>query len=252
MNSTRQTIINKGSKVLNVYFTAGFPELNSTPTIIKELEASGVDLIEVGIPYSDPLADGPTIQMSGSKALANGMTLAILFDQLESIKREIKTPLILMGYYNQMLQYGEEAFLAKCQQSGVSALIIPDIPMYTYEEQYKPLFEKYGIGMCFLITPATSDERIRQADELSCGFVYVISQTSITGATGPISDTQIAYFNRLKAMNLQSPILIGFGIHDKTTFDTACAHAQGAIVGSSFIRSLANGEAVKDIIGKII
>jgi tryptophan synthase alpha chain len=238
------SIFKDKSNILNIYITAGFPTLNSTVDLIKELDQAGVDLIEVGVPYSDPLADGTTIQQSSEHALKNGMKLHILFDQLKSIKDDVKCPLIMMGYFNQMLQFGPEKYLQNCVESGVSGLIIPDIPMPVYESEYKAMFEKYGIEMCFLITPFTSEERIRKADELSTGFIYVVSQTSITGNTGKISDEQIAYFNRINEMQLKTPKLIGFGIHNKETFDLACKYSQGGIIGSAFIRSLFGKEEV--------
>jgi tryptophan synthase alpha chain len=241
MNKVKQTILHKKQNVLNVYFTAGYPTLDSTVQTIRTLSESGADIIEVGMPYSDPLADGPTIQASSSVALANGMNMAILFDQLASIKESNTTPLILMGYYNQMIQYGEEKFLKSCAESGISALIIPDMPMYIYESQYKALFEKYNIGISFLITPATSDERIKEADRLSSAFVYAVSQTSITGGQSSMGATHESYFNHLNSLNLESPVLIGFGIHDRKTFSTACAYAHGAIVGSGFIRTQQQG-----------
>jgi tryptophan synthase alpha chain len=224
--------------ILNIYITAGYPKLESTIDLIKKLDEQNVDIIEVGVPYSDPLADGTTIQKSSEAALKNGMKLHILFDQLNSLKDTIKTPLIMMGYFNQMLQFGPEKYLHKANEAGVSAMIIPDLPMSIYERDFKALFEKYGIEMCFLITPFTSDERIKKADELSTGFIYVVSQTSITGKVSDIQKEQINYFNRIKEMNLNAPKLIGFGIHDKQTFATACEHSEGAIIGSAFIRAL--------------
>ncbi len=233
------SVFNHKKDILNIYLTAGYPHLESTIEIIQKLDAANVDLIEVGIPYSDPLADGETIQKSSEQALKNGMKLHILFDQLASLKGKISTPLILMGYYNQMLQYGPEKFLKQASASGVSAMIIPDLPMPIYEKEYKTMFEKYGIEISFLITPFTSEERIKKADELSTAFVYMVSQTSITGNANQISEQQLDYFNRIKGMTLKSPRLIGFGIYDKATFDTACKYSDGAIIGSAFIRSLA-------------
>jgi tryptophan synthase alpha chain len=247
-----RSIFKDKKDILNIYITAGFPRLDSTTTLIMELDKAGVDLIEVGVPYSDPLADGVTIQKSSEQALRNGMKLHLLFEQLASIKGKISSPLIMMGYYNQMLQFGPEDYLKHCKESGVSGLIIPDIPMNVYEHTYKSLFEKYGIEMSFLITPFTSDERIQQADKLSSGFIYMVSQTSITGKTGEISEEQIAYFQRINNMNLSTPRLIGFGIHDKKTFDTACQYSQGGIIGSAFIRSLFDQEDVSGAAEKFV
>jgi len=197
-----------------------------------------VDLIELGMPYSDPLADGETIQRSSQIALQNGLSLDTLFAQVQEARQETQVPIIAMGYYNQMLQYGVERFLSSAQESGIQGLIIPDIPMDIYERDYLELFEKYNMEISFLITPLTSDERIRQADRLSSAFIYVVSQTSITGKSGDISDEQKQYFERIENMNLDSPRLIGFGIHDKTTYNVACDNSHGAIVGSAFIRAL--------------
>jgi tryptophan synthase alpha chain len=251
MNKIRKTILDKGSKVLNVYFTAGHPTLESTKDIILQLEKSGADLIEIGMPYSDPLADGLAIQKSSEQALKNGMNLDILFSQLAGIRSQVSVPLILMGYYNQMLQYGVEKFLAKASEGGISGFIIPDMPMDEYALKYQERFTSLGFSMSFLISPMTSEARIKQADELSSGFVYVVSQSSITGKTSEISDEQKAYFKKINEMKLQSPTLIGFGIHDKTTFENACQYANGAIVGSAFIRTI-DANAEKDIIYNFI
>ena len=234
----RNTINNKGKEILNVYCTAGYPSLDSTVTVLKSLSDQGVDLIELGMPYSDPLADGETIQRSSQIALQNGLSLDTLFAQVQEARQETQVPIIAMGYYNQMLQYGVERFLSSAQESGIQGLIIPDIPMDIYERDYLELFEKYNMEISFLITPLTSDERIRQADRLSSAFIYVVSQTSITGKSGDISDEQKRYFERIENMNLDSPRLIGFGIHDKTTYNVACDNSHGAIVGSAFIRAL--------------
>lgn len=232
-------MLNKESKnLLNIYFTAGFPKLHDTVTIIKTLEQSGADLIEIGMPYSDPMADGPTIQESGMKALENGMTVSLLFDQLEKIKGQVKIPLILMGYFNQVLQYGEERFFQHASAVGIDGLILPDLPLEVFENEYQNLFKKYKLAPIFLITPQTSETRIRKIDELSDGFIYVVSSAAITGNSKEISPEQIAYFKRIEDMNLRLPRLIGFGISDRESFTTACQYANGAIVGSAFIRAL--------------
>ena len=238
MKSIRQTIKDKGANVLNVYFTAGHPTLESTLDIISLLAKCGADLIELGMPYSDPLADGPTIQKSSETALRNGQTTRHLFEQVRSARKQCSIPVILMGYYNQMLQYGIPEFLQEAHAAGIQGLIIPDMPMDVYERDYKKLFENNEIEISFLITPMTSEERIHQADRLSSAFVYIVSQSSITGKQGGISEKQIEYFQKIKNMKLASPSLIGFGIHDKESRSIANEYSQGAIVGSAFIRAL--------------
>ena len=247
----------KQSNILNIYFTAGFPKLNDTGEIILELEKAGADLIEIGMPYSDPMADGPTIQESGQVALNNGMNLNLLFDQISSIKDKTNTPLICMGYLNQVMQFGENEFIQKCKETGVDGLILPDLPLDIYESDYKQLFEDNNIKICFLITPQTSDERIQEIDRLSSGFIYVVADSSITGNSKGISPQQIEYFERINAMNLKSKKLIGFGISDAQSFNTACQYSNGAIIGSAFIRSLNTNktglkENVSNFIGSIL
>ncbi|MDB4171086.1 tryptophan synthase subunit alpha [Polaribacter sp.] len=240
--------------LLSIYFTCGYPELGDTAQVISALEKSGVDFIEVGLPYSDPLADGPTIQDSSQKALENGINLDIVFEQLMTIKETNKTPLVLMGYLNQMLKYGEEKFCQKVVDCGIETLIIPDLPMVEFENHYQTLFDKYGLTNVFLITPNTSEERIRKIDAYTKTFIYVVASSSITGAKGAISKQQMDYFKRVKAMQLKSKLIIGFGISDKPTFTTACDFADGAIIGSAFIKYLgANGiEKITDFIKPII
>ena len=234
---------NKTSKVLNVYCTAGYPELNSTVPVMKALQQNGADLIEIGMPYSDPLADGEVIQDSGSKALANGMTIATLFEQLENSSKEITAPVILMGYMNPVMQYGFEKFCAKAAEVGVSGLILPDLPIYEFETQYGSIIKKYGLDFIFLVTPETSEERIRKIDTLTTGFIYAVSSSSTTGNNKAIVD-QEPYFKILQSMKLNNPILVGFGIKDKATFGAACRYTNGAIIGSAYIKALAN---TKDI-----
>ena len=238
MNRIKRLFNRKDREVLNVYFTAGYPSLDDTTKIAIELDNQGVDMIELGMPYSDPLADGLTIQQSSTKALQNGMTLEILFQQVADIRKQIETPIILMGYLNQVMQYGKERFIKKCKEVGIDGLILPDLPMDIYEEEYQQLLEENDIAISFLVTPQTSDERIRKADELSSGFIYIVSQSSITGNTGDISTDQQQYFDRIQEMDLETPSLIGFGIHDRSTYQTACANSNGAIIGSAFIRAL--------------
>jgi len=238
MNSIQKIFQEKDRNLLSIYFTCGYPELNDTNTVIKALEKNNVDFIEVGLPYSDPLADGPTIQDSSQQALKNGINLDIVFKQLMDIKATNKTPLVLMGYLNQMLKYGEDNFCQKVLACGIDTLIIPDLPMVEFENHYRALFDKYGLTNVFLITPHTSEDRIRKIDAYTNAFIYVVASASITGAKGEISPKQIAYFNRIKALNLQSKLIIGFGISNKTTFTTACSYANGAIIGSAFIKNL--------------
>ncbi|MEL7425853.1 MAG: tryptophan synthase subunit alpha [Bacteroidota bacterium] len=245
MSRINDLFAKKQSDILNIYFTAGYPEKDSTATIIKALAEAGADLIEIGMPYSDPLADGPTIQESGSQAIQNGMTLPHLFEQLEAVRPQVDLPLILMGYLNQVMQYGFDQFLADCQRVGVDGLILPDLPLYEYEQMFREKVEAAGLGMSFLITPQTSAERIRKVDELSRGFIYMVSSAAITGAKNTISDQQIAYFERIADMQLQTPRLIGFGISSHETFSTACKYAEGAIIGSAFIRALAQSDDLR-------
>lgn len=230
----------KQKEVLNVYFTAGHPTLDSTVVIIKELASQGADIIEIGMPYSDPMADGETIQKSSAIALKNGMGLNVLFNQVAEVRKTVDIPLIVMGYYNQLIQYGIEDFVKKAAEVGIDGMIIPDLPMAIYRDAHKALFKKYNICHSFLITPQTSEERIRMADELSSGFIYMVSQSSITGKTADISNEQISYFDRVNQMNLKNPRLIGFGIHDKATKERAFKYSNGAIIGSAFIRAVAN------------
>ena len=223
-------------KLLSIYFTAGFPEIDDTEKIIKDLEKSGVDFIEIGLPFSDPLADGPTIQESSTKALKNGMTTKKLFEQLDGIREKVKIPLIIMGYFNPILQYGVEEFCKKCQQCGIDGLIIPDLPVDVYNEKYRAMFEKYGLTNVFLITPQTPDERIQFIDSVSDGFIYMVSSASVTGSTSGFGDKTREYFRRIDELKLKNPQIVGFGIKDKETFDEATEYAKGAIIGSAFIK----------------
>lgn len=238
MNRLTSLFQQKDRHILNIYFTAGFPNMEDTAPIIRALSKAGVDLIEIGMPYSDPLADGPTIQQSGQQAIENGMTLEVLFDQIAEVRQEVETPLILMGYFNQVMQFGEERFLKACQQAGIDGLILPDLPLYEYEQHYRKLVKAAGLKMSFLITPQTTEKRIRKVDELSDGFIYMVSNASITGAKRKITPEQIAYFERIQAMQLQQSRLIGFGISNHETYAMACRYANGAIIGSAFIRML--------------
>ena len=237
MNRINQKL-KEDKKLLSIYFTAGFPSLNDTVTIIQDLEKSKVDLIEIGLPFSDPLADGPTIQASSTQALKNGMTTEILFNQLKDIRTTVSIPLIIMGYFNPILQYGVEAFCKKCQEVGIDGLIIPDLPVDVYNEQYKTLFESHGLINIFLITPQTSLDRIRFIDSISNGFIYMVSSASVTGSQSGFGDVQTQYFKRVANMKLNNPQIVGFGIHNHETFAQATTYAKGAIIGSSFIKHL--------------
>ena len=252
MNRLDRLFAEKQSNILNIYFTAGYPQLNDTTKIITTLSAAGVDLIEIGMPYSDPMADGPTIQESGMEALKNGMTLEVLFEQVQSIRAQTEVPLVLMGYFNQVMQYGEAAFVERCIEAGIDGVILPDLPIYEYETLYRKLFEKAGLYINFLITPQTTEERIRKIDELSRGFIYMVSDASITGAKSGISDRQIAYFDRIDALKLKHPRLIGFGISDHETYSIACQYAQGAIIGSAFIKALGASNNLENAIAEFV
>ncbi|QCO44905.1 MULTISPECIES: tryptophan synthase subunit alpha [Elizabethkingia] len=227
-------------KKLNIYFTAGVPQLNDTAQIMKTIQSAGADMIEVGTPYSDPVADGPVIQKSDELALQNGMTITKLFEQLKTVKDEINIPVILMGYLNPVLKFGFEKFCQECQASGVSGLILPDLPPIEFEKKYQKILEQYGINFTFLVTPETSDERIQYLDSLSSGFLYAVSSSSTTGTNQEIDND--AYFKRLKSLNLKNPILIGFSIKNKTDFDKVTQHADGAIIGSAFVKILLENE----------
>ncbi len=251
MNRIDKLFAEKKARILNVYFTAGFPERDATAGVIQELAAAGVDLIEVGMPYSDPLADGPTIQASNERALENGIHLELIFSQIEEARKEVDIPLILMGYFNQVMQFGVEAFVKRCAEIGVDGLILPDLPPDIYQEKFEALFAQYGLGVTFLISPMTSEERIRQIDQLSHGFIYMVSSSSITGGTQGLS-AQEAYFQRISDMNLETPRLIGFGIAKNKDFELVCRYAQGAVVGSAFIRALDKGQAVAEFVGELL
>jgi len=241
MNRINKTL-NQDKKLLSIYFTAGFPQIEDTVPILEQLQEADVDMIELGLPFSDPLADGPTIQESSTQALRNGMTTDKLFTQLEGIRARIHVPLIVMGYFNPMMQYGVERFCKRCQEVGIDGLIIPDLPADVYHTQYQSLFQQYGLLNMFLITPQTPDERIRYIDQVSEGFIYMVSSAATTGAQGSFGDTQQHYFQRIADMKLQSKLLVGFGISNAETYQSAVAHSQGAIIGSAFIKHLeANG-----------
>lgn len=237
MNRINQKL-KENKKLLSIYFTAGYPALNDTVKIIKDLEKNGVDMIEIGLPFSDPLADGPTIQESSTAALKNGMTTEKLFEQLKDIRKTVSIPLIVMGYFNPMLQYGVEAFCKKCYEIGIDGIIMPDLPLDVFEEEYKAIYEKYGLHNIFLITPQTSVERIHQIDAVSDSFIYMVSTASVTGSKSGFGREQENYFKRIASMNLKNPQVVGFGIKDAETFQQATEHTKGAIIGSAFIKHL--------------
>jgi len=246
-------VLNKKREILSIYFTAGFPKLNDTTTIIKSLDNSSVDMIEIGLPFSDPLADGPTIQESSTKALNNGMTTKKLFTQLKNIRKKTDIPLIIMGYFNPIMQYGVESFCKDCESVGIDGLIIPDLPVDIYYDNYKKVFEKYNLLNMFLITPQTSDERIKFIDKISNGFIYMVSSFSITGSVTSFKKEQTKYFERINKMNLTSPLIIGFGISNKQTYLDAITNSNGAIIGSAFIKYLKEFgvNKIRDFIKKI-
>lgn len=231
--------------VLNIYCTAGYPQLESTPKVMLALQQHGADIIELGIPYSDPIADGPVIQQSNEKAIENGIDIKKIFAQLTTLKTQLHIPVILMGYLNPVMQYGLEKFCKDAAAVGVSGIILPDLPMYEYENLYGPLFAKYGLHFIFLISPQTSEQRIREADKLSKGFIYAVSSSATTGGDTDI-DLQKAYFNKIKNMKLKNPVLIGFGIKDRSSFEGACEYAAGAIIGSAFIKALQHSQNVEE------
>lgn len=248
MNRIKQLFEKKQKNILSIYFTAGFPQLDDTCNVIRELEANGIDLIEIGIPFSDPMADGPTIQESGTIALRNGMTLKVLFEQLKDIRSDVTIPLILMGYLNPIMQYGFENFCKQCKETGIDGAIIPDLPFNDYISQYKPIADKYDIKIVMLITPETSDERIRLIDEHTDGFIYMVSSASTTGAQSNFDDKKQAYFRKINGMNLRNPRLIGFGISNKATLEAAQENASGAIIGSKFITLLKESTNIKEAV----
>jgi tryptophan synthase alpha chain len=238
MNRLQQLFATKKKNLLSIYYTAGYPNLADTLTIAEALEHAGADFIEIGFPYSDPVADGPTIQASSKEALDGGMTLEVLFNQLQDLRKRVAIPILLMGYVNVVLQYGVANFCKKCKEVGVDGCIIPDLPMYEYEELYRQDFEENGISNIFLVTPQTSVERIRKIDGLSNAFIYLLSSAATTGKDLDVTANAKAYFSRIQAMDLKNPIMIGFGISDRKTFDSANEYASGAIIGSAFVKNL--------------
>jgi tryptophan synthase alpha chain len=235
-----ESLFKSRKDLLSIYFTAGYPALNDTMVILKALQEAGVDFVEIGIPFSDPLADGPVIQGSGNQALKNGMNLKLLFRQLKDMRKEITMPVTLMGYINPVLKYGIEKFVADCAAVGVDGVIIPDLPFEMYIEKYKVLFESKGIANIFLIAPQTPEERVRKLDQYGSGFLYMVSSAAVTGAKSSLSPSQISYFERIRDMKLKSPRVVGFGISNKETYEGVCKYADGAIIGSAFVKLLEN------------
>lgn len=247
MNRLNKLFQNKQEPLLSLYFTAGYPELNSTVDIAEAVEKAGVDFIEIGFPYSDPLADGPVIQHSSQVSLKNGMNLKVLFEQLKELRKRVSIPVLLMGYVNPVLQYGVKNFCDSCAAVGVDGVIVPDLPMYEYEELYKENFISNNLSNIFLVTPQTSEERIRKIDELSNGFIYLLSSSSTTGKNLKVSDEAESYFSRIRDMKLKNPTMIGFGISDQASFNKAAEYTRGAIVGSAFVKFLGTENAMQRI-----
>jgi tryptophan synthase alpha chain len=237
MNRIKQLFDSK-KKILSIYFTAGYPNKEDTATLIKTLSQQGVDLLEIGLPFSDPLADGPVIQESSTVALQNGMSSEVLFEQLKDIRKEVEIPLIIMGYFNPVMQYGVEAFCKKCNEIGIDGLILPDLPLEEYQQHYASIFENYNLANIFLITPQTSEERIRAIDDASNAFIYLVSTASVTGSQSGFGPDQEAYFKRIAEMDLKNPLIVGFGIKDQQTFEQATNYTSGAIIGTAFINSI--------------
>ena len=255
MNRLDKLFAAKNNNVLNMYCTAGYPHLNSTTEVIAALQNSGADIIELGMPYSDPLADGEVIQQSSAVALQNGMTIEVLFEQLKDIRSTIHLPIILMGYMNPILQFELEKFCAAAKEVGIDGVILPDLPMYEFETMYKPIFDKNDLKFVFLVTPETGEERIRKIDSLCSGFLYAVSSSSTTGKNKAI-EGQEDYFKKLQQLNLKNPILVGFGIKDKATFASACKYTNGAIIGSAYIKALENtnnvNQTTKDFVNSVL
>lgn len=251
MNKTKQYLESR-EDILSIYFTSEYPQKNTTQEIIKSLSDSGVDMIEIGMPFSDPLADGPVIQYSSKIALKNGFTIDQMFRDIKAVHKEVQSPLVLMGYFNMVMAYGMERFLKQCKEVAIDAVILPDLPPEIYEERYKDLFEAYGVSLVFLITPQTSVERLNYINNLSKSFIYAVADNSITGTKEGFSDNQLAYFERLKKHDFDVPVVIGFGISDKQSYTGACEYAHGVIIGSAFIKAIEQSKDLSKTIPKFI
>ena len=247
MNRITNLFKEKKNNILSIYFTAGYPSLNDSIEIIKTLDECNVDLIEIGMPFSDPIADGPIIQNSSNIAIDNGMNLNVLFDQLADIRKITEIPIILMGYVNPVYQFGYDKFIKKILDCHLDGLILPDLPFDDYKIQFKPIFDKKNLSFISLITPNTSEDRIKQIDNNSNGFIYMVSSSSITGKKSSFNKNQIQYFDRINSLSLKNPKIIGFGISDKESFEQACKYSNGAIIGSNFIKSLDKNDLSKSI-----
>ncbi len=251
MSRIKELFIRKKNNILNVYCTAGFPRLNDTIEVMLALQENGVDMIELGMPYSDPLADGPVIQASSSKAIANGMSIPVLFDQLKDFRKKIHVPVVLMGYMNPVLRFGFGRFCEAAAAAGIDGLILPDLPLHEYETEYSQVIKEQGLDSIFLVTPETAVDRIVKIDDLSSGFLYAVSSSSTTGKNKDFSVVE-QYLQRLQAMQLKNPVLVGFGINDANTFSQACRYAKGAIIGTAFIHALSNGSNIKQAVSSFI
>ena len=249
MNRITQLFKEKKNNILSIYYTAGYPGLGDTVAIAEALQAEGADMLEIGFPYSDPVADGPVIQASSKTALDNGMDLNLLFEQLKKLRKKVTIPVLLMGYVNPVLQYGVENFCKACVEAGIDGCIVPDLPMYEYEELYQDIFLKNNLCNIFLVTPQTSEERIRKIDGLSNGFIYLLSASATTGKNLNVSDVTTNYFSRIAAMELNNPVMIGFGINSKETFEKACTYANGGIIGTAFVKAIEEGDLKENISG---
>jgi tryptophan synthase alpha chain len=252
MNRITQLFDTKKHQILSVYFTAGYPQLDDTVTILKSLESKGIDMVEIGIPFSDPMADGPVIQASSTRSLHNGMTLKLLFEQLKDIRQDTHIPIILMGYLNPIMQFGFKNFCRQCAEKGIDGIIIPDLPFANYMEHYKPVSEQYDVKVIMLITPETSEERIRQIDAHTDGFIYMVSSAAITGTQKSFDEHKQSYFRRINNMHLRNPRLVGFGIGNKATYEAATAYSSGAIIGSRFIQLLTTQPTIEEAIETLL
>lgn len=252
MNRINRLFSSKKKNILSIYFCAGTPTLDATAQVIRTLEQKGVDMIEVGIPFSDPMADGVVIQQAAAQALRNGMSLRLLFDQLSEIRRDVNIPLVLMGYLNPIMQFGFENFCRRCAECGIDGVIIPDLPFRDYVNEYRSIAQRYDVKMIMLITPETNEARVREIDKHTDGFIYMVSSAATTGAQRSFDDQKVAYFKRIEEMGLRNPRMIGFGISNKETFDAACQHASGAIIGSKFVALLEKEKDTEKAIGELL